>query len=224
MSILSFNNISTTNPLWDGLLAYYNGDNTPNDAVGSNNGVLTNGVTYGTGIINNGFSFDGVNDYVRISPSLGNSFSAPGSPHSYSAWVNPTALVGYKWVLQVGGSNSIGTSMILINGNLGFFYRGGTSVTINTSVTLSTNTFSHIVCSYNGTGSVSFYVNGSFLGTGAASWTQGSGTVFSNIGTHSTGMFFFNGVIDEAAFFSKALSSSEVTELYNSGVGKQYPN
>ena len=60
-----------TNPLWDGLQAYYTADNTSNDALGNYNGTLVNGTTYGTGIINNGFSFDGVNDYV----DLGNNFS-----------------------------------------------------------------------------------------------------------------------------------------------------
>ena len=58
-----------SNPLWNGLQAYYTADNTPNDALGTYNGVLTNGATYGTGIINQGFSLDGVNDYVSVSPT-----------------------------------------------------------------------------------------------------------------------------------------------------------
>ena len=63
------------NPLWDGLQAYYTADNTPNDALGTYNGTLVNGATYGTGIISNGFSLDGVNDYISISPVIGASLS-----------------------------------------------------------------------------------------------------------------------------------------------------
>ena len=50
-----------SNPLWNGLQAYYTADNTPNDALGNYNGTLTNDATYDTGIINQGFSLNGVN-------------------------------------------------------------------------------------------------------------------------------------------------------------------
>jgi hypothetical protein len=41
--------VDPSNPLWDGLLAYYTADNTPNDALGNYDGTLVNGATYGTG-------------------------------------------------------------------------------------------------------------------------------------------------------------------------------
>jgi hypothetical protein len=35
---------------------------------------------------------------------------------------------------------------------------------------------------------------------------------------------FLNGKIDETYIWNKVLSQSEITELYNSNNGKQYPN
>ena len=44
-----------------------------------------------------------------------------------------------------------------------------------------------------------------------------------NIGARSNTQFFA-GLVDEVGVWDKELSSSEVTELYNSGAAKQYPN
>ena len=105
--------ISPNSTLWNDLLAYYTGDGTPNDALGNYNGTLVNGTTYGTGIINQGFSLDGVNDYVAMSPVIGASLSAPNKSHSYSAWVYPTNLTDlYNFVFQNGDGIS-GTALIL---------------------------------------------------------------------------------------------------------------
>ena len=213
-----------TDPLWNGLQAYYTADNTPNDALGTYNGTLLNGGTYGTGIINQGFSLDGVNDYVSISPSLGDSFSAPDAAHSYSAWINANSVIGYKWISAVGGSDGRGTAMVISNAELGFFYKGGSLVVTTGVANLSTATWYHVVCAYDGAGTVSFYVNGSFVTSKTASWTQVAGSVYSNVGAHNTGAFFFNGLIDEAGFWNRELTPSEVTELYNAGAAKQYPN
>jgi len=75
---------NSSNPLWNGLLAYYTADNTPNDALGTYNGTLVNGATYGTGIINQGFSLDGVNDYIN----LGDNLDIGLDSWTYNFWIN----------------------------------------------------------------------------------------------------------------------------------------
>jgi hypothetical protein len=212
---------ATPNPLWDGLLAYYTADNTPNDALGTYNGTLVNGATYATGKINNGFSFDGVNDYVNVATSFGQSFSSPNSAHSYSAWIYPTSVTGYNWIIQ-NGTSTTGTSMILIGANLCFFFQGGANQT-SSNVTISINTWTLVTVVYNGAGSVSFYKDGVFDVAKTASWTETAGTATTNIGSYVKALHFFDGIIDEVGVWNRALTSTEVTELYNAGVGKQYP-
>ena len=210
------------NPLWNGLQAYYTADNTPNDALGTYNGTLVNGATYGTGIINQGFSLDGVNDYVDISTSFGQSFSAPTSAHTYSAWVYPTSVSGFNFIIN-NGTSTIGTSMLLNGNKISFFFNGGVNQTFS-NVTVPINTWTLVTVVYNGSGNVSFYKNGVFDVSKVASWTESAGTSLTNIGSYVKANHFFDGIIDEIGAWNRALDSTELTELYNSGVGKQYPN
>jgi len=208
------------NPLWNDLLAYYTADNTPNDALGTYNGTLVNGATYGTGIINQGFSLDGVNDYLSVSPTLGSSFSSPTSAHSYSAWVYKTTS-GQKFIIQ-NGNAGMGTCMIVTTGNnLGFTYQGVTSI-LSSSGFMTLNTWIHCVITYDGAGNVEFYKNGASAGSGSISWTDGTGASNTYIGTYNGISNYFTGLLDEIGIWNRVLTPSEVTELYNSGAGLQY--
>ena len=212
------------NPLWNGLLAYYTADNTPNDALGTYNGTLVNGATYGTGIINQGFSLDGVNDYLSVSPTLGSSFSSPTSAHSYSAWVYKTTS-GQKFIIQ-NGNVGMGTCMIVEPGNyLGMTYKGVTTIFSSTTGAgfITLNTWNHCVMTYDGAGNVNLYKNGVNVGSGSVSWTDGTGASNTYIGTYNGISNYFTGLLDEIGIWNRVLTPSEVTELYNSGAGKQYP-
>jgi hypothetical protein len=209
------------NTLWEGLLAYYTADNTPNDALGTYNGTLTNGATYAVGKINNGFSFDGVNDYVSISPTFGSSFSAPASAHSYSAWIYITGYMGNNVIIQ-NGNSGMGTMFMIYAGYLAVSYRGG-NVLIQTTTTLPYNTWNHVSVTYNGAGTFIFYLNGVAINTFTGrTWIDGTGTCTTQIGSYNRTLSFFNGKIDELSAWNRELTSTEVTELYNSGSGLQY--
>jgi hypothetical protein len=74
---------------------------------------------------------------------------------------------------------------------------------------------------------MTFYLDGSSLGTAGAVpqsfngyWRIG-GSILTSWPNISGGSF--NGSIDEVGIWSRALTSSEVTSLYNSGSGRQYP-
>jgi hypothetical protein len=54
------------------LVSCWSADGNANDSIGANHGTLHNGVAFGPGVIDQAFTFDGVNDYVRVldSPTL----------------------------------------------------------------------------------------------------------------------------------------------------------
>src|SRR5262249_10893174 len=61
---------------------------TANDPSGTANGVLMNGAAFNAGVVGTGFSFDGVNDYVKLPDNF---FPFPTSgtgntPFTFSAW------------------------------------------------------------------------------------------------------------------------------------------
>ena len=221
--------------LWDGLQAYYTADNTGNDALGTYNGTLTNGATYGTGIISNGFSLDGVNDYV----DMGNNLDFDGStPFSFSCWASPADKIGSQVMLSKRGSASpnVGYSVFFNTNTLGsnrvqviLANDSSTNIILNQSTNVIVpNVLHHITVTYDGskTGAgLKIYINGSlnvstFLDTLTGSI---SNTTNFKIGSGRSSNFL-QGTIDEVGVWNKELSASEVTELYNSGAAKQYPN
>jgi hypothetical protein len=67
------------------------------------------------------------------------------------------------------------------------------------------------------------YINGSSVGTATVTSSIYNGNDNFAIGANSNGNSgFFDGIIDEVGIWSRALTSSEVSELYNSGAGLSY--
>ena len=211
------------NPLWDGLLAYYTADNTPNDALGTYNGTLVNGATYGTGIINQGFSLDGVNDYVDLPVNM----FKPTADFSINLWVKKSSTDGriiqfssespYSGVILYTYSGNQFRVQIGSSGTTGLFSSGTISSTVMTMVTFvrdSVNNINYI------------YINGTLSNSFSSSLNPTyPATTIGRIGCSSIGTAFILGTIDEVSLWNtRAITSSEVTELYNAGAGKQYPN
>ena len=216
--------------LWNGLLAYYTADNTPNDALGNYNGTLVNGTTYGTGIINNGFSFDGVNDRV----DFGNVLDFDGStPFSFSLWSNPSNLTGVKTLFKkYDASTGKGYVLFYNNGQLWFYLRDGNSSKLDIRTSSSyTAAMTHITLSYDGSrtpAGTKIYVDGvsqtlvTISNTLTSSTSNTVNLTLSSDG--GVGLSPIGGIIDEFSIWDRELTASEVTELYNSGAGKQYTN
>jgi len=119
-----------------------------------------------------------------------------------------------------------GYGMYYSGGNLVFETANNTRHTnyyANTGVTLHAGVWYHVVCTWNGT-TVVTYLNGNQT----VSASQVRPTTFSTydfaLGKNlSTNMAGFAGTIDEVGVWGRVLSAGEVTALYNSGNGTQYP-
>lgn len=215
------------NSLWTGLLTYHTGDNTPNDALGVANGTLTNGATYATGKINNGFSLDGVNDYVDLGAVSAYNFGT--SDFSISFWINWGASGPNKAIFSIGGyaTTDLSLSIYANSDKISVWRRasGGSYSLIGdtTAGTININTWYNVVLRRNGSTIDVFINNTKYTLTTGASYSLGNSTGTCMIGENGYGLYY-QGKVDELGVWSRALSDSEVTELYNSGSGKQYPN
>lgn len=201
---------------------YWTFDNTLVDATGNGNTANNNGATYNvTGKINGADSYDGSSDYMQVNASgtnMGDSFSS-------STWI---------WLDNVGSSQQIWSnyeSGALRNGyfrvsssNVLFlqdYKTGGGAVT--TTDTLSAGQWYHVVVTMNSTTSA-IYING-VLSEQTTGLTRGtySNQDFEFGAVTQGGGQYFDGTIDEMSFWDRQITQSEITELYNSGAGKQYP-
>lgn len=194
--------------------AYWKMEDT-SDSVGSN--TLTNSnVTFSTGKINNGAVFNGTSSaftFPTVPATGANTWSASvwfktsvsGASKSISYWGTNVSLQGVD--IYMNSSNKLATN----------FYGGGSQVVSTASV--NDNAWHHAVVTCNGS-ALTLYLDGSSQGTGA-SVSPNIGTTNKFIGKDSGGGNWWSGSLDEFGLWSKELSASEVTELYNSGSGKQ---
>ena len=214
------------NPLWDGLQGYWNADDNPNDSKGTNNAVLYNGATYGTGIINDGFSFDGVNDYL----GFGTNFNFDGTtPFSFNLWINPTTPNNNVIINQWSVMNT-GMICFLFGGKLRFALSNNVSTNMLRVETVSviSSGMQMLTITYDGSqlaSGLKIYNDSSLMTTTTLNNTLTAPinlTPLFRLGIPVTGLSYYKGIMDEFAVFIDELTESEITELYNVGAGLQY--
>ncbi len=228
---------STQDYLSNGLVGYWKMDEASwsgssadvLDASGnSNNGTAgcagvgcTKPAGAATGKFGNGGSFDGT-QYVDA--GTGSSLDITGNI-TVSAWINLSASVdanSYDRIISKGedSSEASGAYAMWINGNKVEFaiYQSGTKAYSKyTSTSLSTGTWYHLVGVYDGS-MMKIYLNGVLENSDAASGAIDSSANNLYLGARygsPTANRDFNGKLDEVRIYNRALSPTEVSNLYN---------
>ena len=164
---------------------------------------------------NNTYSveFDASDDYLSITQDSAINISGD---ITLSAWVKSNTTTSYNSIFtkrQVLGSINYQLTINNSNGQLGLGHSGG--FIYNTTTAISTSTWYHVAVTVSGS-TAQFYVNGvaedSFTGVSITSTTHDL-----IIGA-TVGYNYFGGNVDEASIFNSALSSTDITSIYNSGV------
>ena len=220
------------------LVAAYNGESNANDSFGSNNGTAMGGLTYTTGKIGNAFNFNGTTSYVN----RGDVLDVGTSSWSYSMWFNASQLTSgnyYTLFSKSIAASLVGRVWMTMNGNkieIGFDVASGQFIVLSTVSTFNTNTWYHVVYVLDRSDKLKLYVNGIAQ---TLTTTNGNNNLIpyssSNYNTNNpfrigsytsadntTPAALFNGQIDAFNIYNRVLTSSEITELYNSGNGAQY--
>jgi hypothetical protein len=204
----------------------------PNDNFGTNHGTLMNGCTFTTGKIGSAFTFDGVNDYVSLPDNI---FNFTGD-FSASAWVYlqtlPSTTCGILGNFNFGAFG--GWGMYLSGGNLvGVISNsGGRYYLSNTTSVFTAGQWTNVVMVFKKNIGFYIYANGVLAGQSLASVNPNFG-VSPNSSTKSyIGLLNYSGDwwwmpngsrIDGVNVWQRSISQDEITQLYNSGTGAQYP-
>lgn len=210
------------------------------DSSGVNNGSLIIGAsgkntstTTVPGKIGQALSFDGTDDYIDIADNNSLSFGngTTDTPMSISAWIYMKNAVEFK-IMKKGG---------IVGSDLEYFFRTGDQGTntnlltfrvydasananlgrrYSVAMTQYENKWIFVTATYDGSGTeggVALYINGSRVDdTSASSGTyvaMENLTTGAQIGRYNT--FYSNGYIDDVRLYNKALSLSEIKQLYN---------
>ncbi len=222
------------------LLSYWKLDESSGnaaDSVGTNTLTNVNSVSYSSAVINNGGVFAKASSKVlqKSSAILG---TAPRN-FTVSLWVKLNSEVqsgdnnqGYYLFSHQDSAGGGSREQIYIN----YDYNGGSRILragvytgseheVTKSGNLGTSSWYHIVLTCV-SGTLTLYVNGVSQGTASISGSgTGSGASGTRVGANSDDGTIrpTDGTIDEVGIWTRGISSTEVSELYNGGAGLQYP-
>jgi len=198
----------------------YNFDETSGSVLdqtdNSNDGTYTGSDRENGGIIGSSYGYDGT---VKTTfPDM--DFSSGEA--TVSMWVNPSFTCGSeKWAFAYRDAE-------MTFGNLRFCDGGdvvGSLGNIGVSMSSGFNFtgWQHIVISGSTSGTVSLYINGNLEDSDTSS-ASGSGAFYGEIGGDGSATARdFEGDIDEVTIWNRTLTSDDVLEIYNSGIGITYP-
>jgi trimeric autotransporter adhesin len=211
--------------LIDNLINYWKIDegtgSTTRDIVNTRDDTITNATWSSSGRINNCLNFDGVSDYVTL-PNTTGSAAYSANCISINIWFKTSATGYYQYLLAVCGQYvavRIGTSSN--NGILGFTVSGSGSQMVSTGTAnqYADGNWHMFTGTYDGT-TVRTYIDSVYKNSGT--YTMGNTTDYCYISYNNTTQSF-RGLLDEVGIWSRCLSQEEITSLYNSGSGLQYP-
>lgn len=161
------------------------------------------------GKFGNGVGFDKTNDYITV-PDANYSFNTFTS-FSYGAWVYPTTTNVDATIMGDWADSATGTMIYIASGNTPDCRLNGNAQIVTSSTSLTTNQWSHVFCTWDGT-NLKIYVNGVQTGSTSASTIDDGGDF--KFGEHGGGGGRYKGRIDDARLYNRTLSATEIKQLY----------
>jgi hypothetical protein len=232
--------VQTCTPPPPNMVSWWPGDGNANDIQGSNNGTLQNGANFAPAKVGQGFSFDGVDDYVRV-PDSPNLYPGVGS-FTVDAWIKTQQageiIAHYECGGScTGGANSLYALAVDSNGKLVGDLRDSTfsSQELTSTAVIADNIFHHVAMVRDTTNNqLLLYVDGvqeaSALLTVTGTIKNDDGeadpvTIGADIRASTSNLVsLFRGIIDEVEYFNRALPQSEIQALYEAAsAGKCKP-
>jgi hypothetical protein len=217
-------------------VSWWKGDGSASDSMNANPASLQGGATFSSAKVGQGFSLDGIDDYVLVNhnPSLD-----PGTgSFSLDAWVKTSKATGREVIVSKYECGQICLSSVsnsayflyVTDGALQGSLRDGGSqnmLVLTGTKFIADNGFHHVALVRNiQTGTLSLYVDGLLDASGALA-PNAAGAIGDNdndpdpfvigasvVGGQTTKQGFFAGVIDEVRYHSRALSNIEVNGLF----------
>ena len=240
-AVLTITSFPSCLPAPSGLVSWWRGEGDCLEAIGANNGTLQNGATFASGRVGQAFTFDGINDYVKVPRAA--SLDAP-SQLTIDFWMkaDPSQPIGSR-VVGLVTSDFYGLEIGTAAAKLGVGFWISTDNGDHYAQTLDANSsgavfpageWHHIAGVYDGA-KVQLYLDGQALGNPVAVTGRispmlansfvaiGSSDGRTVCSSQCIGTRYFKGQLDEVDLFNRALSASEIQAIYTAGSAGKCP-
>jgi len=203
-------------------LAYYKLDNSAEDETGTYDGTPTN-VNYTFGRFGQAAVFNN-NSAITTSLNIGRT-----NDFTISFWIKDITDSNYgtyadKWVLGVYNNDYIPINYNKTSGKISYLVHDGTTLLGTLQTPVLDDNWHHIVFTQDVNIETKLYVDGVLQNSETVSHTSmtqrrsvsgGTGFYFGQNPSNSSTDLRLKGSIDQVRIFSSALTSTQVTELYN---------
>lgn len=232
---------ATISSLLTSLYTVYKAESNANDSLATYNGTAQGGLTYSGGKSGNAFTFNGSNAYIAL-PTNSMNFE---QSFSVNSWVYSSVSLANKYLPILSSvqadswfNNPTGWWFEIYGNEVRVYILNHTNTYNATTYAyvpgFGTSTWINVTFTRGVSGSTKIYINGTLLATNtnpinpvyALGTTGNIVPTIGNLYVPSKTDYHYapSGTkIDEVTVWNKELSSTEVTELYNSGNGKFYP-
>ncbi len=213
-----------------GLVAYYPFSNNTNDASGNKNNGINHGAILASdrfGNINSAYSFDGISSYIEVLNSTSLNMT---SSISVSFWIKPSGWSDYRGPGIISKKTNDGTAGYVVyddgfyTSEINFRMLGTTGIAnyLHSNSNVDVGTWQHWIATYDSVSKTArLYKNGimtvEYTNTTIGDMTS---TAPLHIGHSQTWNGFFKGVIDDLSIYNRALSTTEVQQLYQTGISQ----
>jgi hypothetical protein len=180
-----------------------------NDASGNgNHGQMTNAVRSPAGRHGRAVSFNGTNSMISVTdaPSLDLTDGM-----TLSAWVNPSALSGWRTVILKERPNGLSYGLYAhdnVGRPAGYIANPGDVGAAGTAA-LPLNTWTHLALTYDGA-ALALFVNGVEVNRTSTTGAMTVSAAMLRIGGNTIWNERFSGLIDEVRIYNRALSAGEI--------------
>ena len=205
------------------LIAYYSFDGNAEDSVAGNDGIEQNGAGYGDHAgFGQALMLDGTDDYVEVPHDP--AFDMIAEAFTFAAWINPTAVDDRRPIVsrELNPDTNRGFEFAIKNGSVLAYQLvndGGVNKTvIDSTFTPPTNTWTHVVGTYDSATGSEFFVNGVSVGTDSSfTGTVNTAATPINIGAYIWDLNgywrTFAGMIDELGIWARVLTPGDIASL-----------
>jgi hypothetical protein len=206
----------------NGLVGWWPFNGNANDESGNGNNGTVNGATLTNdrfGTAGKAYQFNGNSNYIDIQNTFGLSSNQGLSMSLWFKWNGSNGLDNHQYLfliannpnssITIGDNGSIVTNVVNCN----------CSNDIGVQTNITQNTWNNIVLTYElNQGLMKMYLNGIYINSSQENifsyyTTNNSADRFGNYHFNSN---YFNGQLDDAGLWNRALTQQEITALYNS--------